>query len=167
MPAGPRWRPAYVGIGSNLDAPVEQIGSAIDSIAALPECVLTQRSSLYRSAPLGGLEQPDFVNAVVALLTTLGALALLERLQSIETAHGRRRDVGHWGPRTIDLDLLVVGDEVVDEPRLSLPHPGIAGRNFVLLPLRELAPHMLIPGLGTVSAVARQNDNSVPTIHKL
>lgn len=163
----PRWRPAYVGIGSNLESPLEQIRRAIVAIAELAGCRLIQRSSYYRSAPLGNTDQPDFINAVVALLTTLDARALLERLMEIERDQGRVRDDERWGPRTLDLDLLVFGGERIDETDLYVPHPRIAERNFVLLPLRELAPHMLIPGLGTVAAVAARNDNSLPAIKKL
>ena len=161
------WRPAYVGIGSNLNSPLEQIDRAVTAIGNLTGCRLTQRSSNYRSAPLGNAEQPDFINAVVALLTTLEAPVLLERLQGIERDQGRVRDGRRWGPRTLDLDLLVSSRDRIDEADLCVPHPRIAERNFVLLPLRELAPHMLIPGLGTVAAVAAKNDNSLPAIEKL
>ena len=163
----PRWRPAYVGIGSNLDSPLDQINRAVEALGELAGCRLTQRSSNYRSAPLGDVEQPDFINAVVALLTTLEAPVLLERLQEIERDQGRVRDGRRWGPRTLDLDLLVYSSDRIDEAGLCVPHPRITERNFVLLPLRELAPHMLIPGLGTVAAVAAKNDNSLPAIEKL
>lgn len=116
---------------------------------------------------MGPKDQPDFINAAVALLTTLDARLLFEQLQQIERDQGRVRDGERWGPRTLDLDLLVFGDATVDEPDLRIPHPRIAERNFVLLPLRELAPHMLIPGLGTVGSVAARNDNSVPAIEQL
>ena len=107
-------------------------------------------SSLYRSAPLGGIEQPDFVNAAALLRTHLDARALLEQLQAIERARGRERGDIHWGPRVLDLDLLAFGRLSIDEPGLTVPHPGIAARNFVLLPLREIAPDFDIPGLGRV-----------------
>ena len=162
-----RWRPAYVGIGSNLDSPLDQIDRAVAAIDGLAGCRLTQRSSNYRSAPLGNEDQPDFINAVVALMTTLEAPVLLQRLQDIERAQGRVRDGRRWGPRTLDLDLLVYSSDRIDDADLCVPHPRITERNFVLLPLKELAPHMLIPGLGTGAAVAAKNDNSLPAIEKL
>ncbi len=167
MTSAPHWRPAYIGIGSNLDAPVNQVRQAIREIESLENCRLTLQSSLYRSAPLGPADQPDYVNAVVAVMTTLDARAVLERLQSIERDHGRDRGGERWGPRTLDLDLLVFGSAEIDEPGLKVPHPGIALRNFVLLPLLEIAPHLPIPGLGSIETVAAQNDNTVPEIEKL
>lgn len=163
----PRWRPAYIGIGSNLESPERQVRSAIKEIDRLPDCALMLQSSLYRSAPMGPTDQPDFINAAVAILTTLDARTVLERLQRLERNHGRVRDGERWGPRTLDLDLLVFAGDIIDEPGLRVPHPGIAERNFVLLPLREIAPQLSIPGLGTVDGVAAQNDNSVPRIEKL
>ena len=123
-------------------------------LGELPKSRLVARSSLYRSAPFGGVEQPDFVNAVAALETQLDARSLLEQLQHIEQSRGRERGGQRWGPRVIDLDLLVYDDVVIDEPELTVPHPGIAERNFVLLPLREIAPELEIPGLGRVDRIA-------------
>ena len=143
---------AYVALGSNLDDPQRQVEIAFDLLADLPDTELIARSSLYRSAPFGPVEQPEFVNAVVGLQTSLGASALLEHLQAIETSQGRVRKQ-RWGPRTLDLDLLVYGAQVIDESRLTVPHPGIAERNFVLLPLREIAPELVIPGLGPVADI--------------
>lgn len=143
---------AYVALGSNLDDPKRQIETAFDLLANLPDTRLIARSSLYRSAPFGPVEQPEFVNAVVGLQTSLGASALLEHLQAIETSQGRVRKQ-RWGPRTLDLDLLVYGAQVIDESRLTVPHPGIAERNFVLLPLREIAPELVVPGLGPVADI--------------
>ncbi len=148
------WRPAYIGLGSNLDSPGRQLEAAFDLLDGINDTRLTGRSSLYRSAPFGGVEQPDFVNAVAALLTKLSATELLVELQEIERVRGRERGGVRWGPRVLDLDLLVYSDEVVEEAELSVPHPGIAERNFVLLPLRELAPDLVIPGLGRVSTIA-------------
>ena len=163
----PHWRPAYIGVGSNLDSPRDQVRRALDAIAALDGCRVVRSSSLYRSAPVGPQDQPDFVNAVVAVLTTRDARELLADLQSIERSQGRVRGGERWGPRTLDLDLLVFGSARIDEPGLTVPHPRIAERNFVLLPLEELAPDLMIPGLGTVSAVTAKNDNSVPTIERI
>jgi len=145
------WYPAFVGLGSNLKSPARQVEEAFDALADIPSTRLLLRSSLYRSAPFGGIEQPDFINAVAGLLTRLGPRALLAELQAIEHRHGRERDDVRWGPRVLDLDLLVYGGQVTDEPGLILPHPGIAERNFVLFPLGEIAPHLVIPGLGRVS----------------
>ncbi len=153
-PAGPQRRPAYVGLGSNLNGPARQVETAFGLLKELPDTRLVARSSLYRTAPFGGVEQPDFVNAVAALETQLGAHALLEQLQHIEHIRGRERDGVRWGPRVIDLDLLVFHDVVIDEPDLIVPHPGIAERNFVLLPLREIAPELVIPGLGRLDSIA-------------
>ncbi len=146
----PRWRPAYVGIGSNLDSPRDQVEQAIAALAAIDKTRLVRTSPLYRSPPLDGSDQPDYVNAVVALLTCLDADSLLQSLQSIEKAQGRSRDGEKWGPRTLDLDLLVYSSASIDEKDLKVPHPGIGERNFVLLPLGEVAPHLNIPGLGRI-----------------
>ena len=148
------WRPAYIGLGSNLDGPGKQIETCFELLDGIRDTRLIARSSLYRSAPFGGIEQPDFVNAVAALLTRLLPQELLAELQAMERNRGRERDDVRWGPRVLDLDLLVYSGEVIAEPDLSVPHPGIAERNFVLLPLRELAPDLAIPGLGRVSNIA-------------
>lgn len=148
------WRPAYIGLGSNLDGPGKQVETCFELLGGIRDTRLIARSSLYRSAPFGGVEQPDFVNAAAALLTRLAARELLTELQAIERNRGRERDDVRWGPRVLDLDLLVYSWEVIAEPDLSVPHPGIAERNFVLLPLRELAPDLAIPGLGRVSNIA-------------
>jgi len=145
------WRPAYVGLGSNLQGPAGQIESAIESLAAIDNTRLVSRSSLYRSAPFGGIEQPYYVNAAAALLTELDARQLLDELQEIELRRGRERDDVRWGPRVLDLDLLVYGSQTVDDTGLAVPHPGIAERNFVLLPLKEIAPGLVIPGLGRLA----------------
>lgn len=147
-------RVACIGIGSNLDTPALQIDAAVALLDALPGCRIIARSSLYRSAPFGPVEQPDFINAVVALATTLTARGLLQALQHTETALGRKRGSERWGPRVIDLDLLTLADEVVADGDLTVPHPGIAQRNFVLLPLAEVAPDLIIPGLGPVAEIA-------------
>ena len=120
------WWPAYVGIGSNLGIPTQQIMQAIELLDEIPGSRLIDCSSLYRSAPFGGIEQPDFVNAVAALLTTLDARSLLTHLLDLEKRQGRERGGARWGPRVLDLDLLVFGNTVFDEPGLTIPHPGIA-----------------------------------------
>jgi len=142
---------AYIGLGSNLDDPVSQIERAFEHLEGLPGTRVIARSSLYRSAPVGHIEQPDFVNAVISVETTLSAAALLEHLQQIERSQGRTRGEAQWGPRILDLDLLLFGDAEIDDPDLTVPHPGIGARNFVLLPLREIAPGLVIPNLGRLS----------------
>jgi 2-amino-4-hydroxy-6-hydroxymethyldihydropteridine diphosphokinase len=148
------WQPVYVGLGSNLDGPVQQIEAAFELLQNIPETSFVARSYLYRSAPFGEVEQPDFVNAAAALLTQLAASDLLAEFQKIERKRGRKRGGPRWGPRTLDLDLLLYSDHVIEEPGLSVPHPGIAERNFVLLPLRDLAPDLIVPGLGRLSGIS-------------
>jgi len=154
MATNVRWRPAYIGLGSNLDGPARQIAAAIDLIDELDDTRVVLTSSLYRSAPLGGIEQPEFVNAVAGILTRLEPIALLAALKGIERERGREPGGTRWGPRVIDLDLLVYSREVVATDDLAIPHPGIAERNFVLLPLGEVAPHLVIPGLGRVASIS-------------
>lgn len=142
-------RSAYVGLGSNLDDPAAQVRTALAALERLPGTRRVAASRLYSNPPMGPQDQPDYVNAVAALETTLDADALLEALQGIEREQGRVRGE-RWGPRRIDLDLLVYGDTRIARPGLSVPHPGIAERAFVLLPLAEIAPTLDIPGLGPV-----------------
>jgi 2-amino-4-hydroxy-6-hydroxymethyldihydropteridine diphosphokinase len=149
-----RWFPAYVGIGSNLGDPPERVRAAFARLASLPLCRLECRSSLYGSVPMGPIPQADFCNAVAGLLTQLEAPQLHRGLRDIETQLGRESERERWGPRVIDLDLLVYADERRADAQLTLPHPGIAERNFVLQPLREIAPDLLIPGLGRVAELA-------------
>ena len=145
-----RWIPAYVALGSNLDDPQSQVERAFDALAGLPRCRLVLRSGTYRSPPLGPVEQPDFCNAVAGLLTQLDAATLLRELQGLESALGRAAPVVRWGPRRIDLDLLVHGTTRRQEPDLHVPHPGIADRAFVLAPLCDLSPSLVVPGVGRV-----------------
>lgn len=153
-PAPAQWVPAYIGIGSNLAEPVAQVRQAIVALAALPATRLVVASRLYRNPPLDGSAQPDFVNAVAAVLTQLPPAGLLAALLGLEAAQGRCRDpANHWGPRILDLDLLAYGEHRVDEPGLTVPHPGIAARNFVLFPLHDIAPGLWLPGLGPISAL--------------
>ena len=143
---------AYIGMGSNLQQPLDQLYRALAELNGIPRTSLQASSSFYTSSPMGPADQPDYINAVAALHTELAALDLLDQLQRIELAHGRQRGL-RWGPRTLDLDLLLYGDQVIQNERLSVPHPGIARRAFVLLPLAELAPELEVPGLGTVSDI--------------
>ena len=150
IPARAIWQPAYIGIGSNLETPTLQVRRAWERLKGVPCTEAIRCSPLYRSLPLGPPAQPQFVNAVAAVLTRLDARALLAQLKAIEQAFGRASDGPRWGPRIIDLDLLVYGRERRAEPDLILPHPGIVERNFVLYPLADLAPDLDMPGLGRV-----------------
>jgi 2-amino-4-hydroxy-6-hydroxymethyldihydropteridine diphosphokinase len=140
---------AYIGLGANLDDPRRQVLAALEELARLPDTELTSRSSLWRSAPVGHADQPEYVNAVACIDTALAADALLERLQAIEHAHGRKRSFAN-APRTLDLDLLLYGGQTRDTPRLALPHPRMHERAFVLRPLAEIAPQAQVPGRGPV-----------------
>lgn len=143
---------AYVALGSNLGDPRRTVESGFGSLAALPACRLVARSSLYRSAPVGVGHQPDFINAVAALDTALNPGELLAALMEVEARHGRTRHVP-LAARTLDLDLLLHGDAVMSEPNLQLPHPRMHLRAFVLLPLAEIAPGLVIPGRGTLAGL--------------
>ncbi len=147
---GSHWRPAYVAIGSNLSNPERQVDEAFARLARAPAVRLERRSRLFRSLPMGPQDQPDFLNAAAGVLTTLGARELLDDLLEIERTMGRDRRE-RWGPRIIDLDLIWITGSPVDEPGLTLPHPGVSQRNFVLYPLADIAPTLEIPGLGMVS----------------
>jgi 2-amino-4-hydroxy-6-hydroxymethyldihydropteridine diphosphokinase len=140
---------AWIGLGSNLDDPENQVKSAFEDLRALAHCSLEAVSSLYLSPPMGPPDQPDYVNAVARLRTGMPPEALLDALQAIERRHRRVRD-RHWGPRTLDLDLLLYGAQAIETQRLRVPHPGIAERSFVLYPLAELDPALVIPGLASV-----------------
>ncbi|HET6546758.1 MAG TPA: 2-amino-4-hydroxy-6-hydroxymethyldihydropteridine diphosphokinase [Rhodanobacteraceae bacterium] len=142
---------AYVALGSNLADPVRQVQLALTALEEQAGVQLLRRSRLYRSVPWGIVDQPDFVNATAELATSLSPRALLDALLRIERAQGRRRSGERWGPRVIDLDLLLYDQLARDEPGLSLPHPRMAERPFVLAPLAELVPQMRIPGQGTVA----------------
>ncbi len=141
-------KPAYVALGSNLGDPEKQLCTAVNALAALSECQLDGVSSVYRSAALGPGTQPDYLNAVVRLHTALNAEALLDALQQIEQQQGRIRDVT-WGPRTLDLDLLLYDDQTITSPRLTVPHPQMQHRHFVLYPLREIGGDTLVLPGGT------------------
>ena len=145
------WRPAYIGVGSNLADPRAQVLTACARLAHVPRTRLVLSSRLYRSRPLGPIAQPDFVNAVAGVLTQLESPELLAALRALEAALGRPAQHARWGPRIIDLDLLCYARERRSEPLLTLPHPGIVERNFVLYPLADIAPDLDIPGLGRVT----------------
>ena len=145
------WQPAYIGLGSNLDDPRTQVLAAVEKLRALPNTRVVAVSKLYGSKPFGPVKQGDFVNAVVGLLTQLDAPALLNEAKAIERALGRPEKYERWGPRVIDLDILVYGCEKRADPALTIPHPGIVERNWVLYPLADIAPSLDIPGVGRVA----------------
>ncbi|MBL8405804.1 MAG: 2-amino-4-hydroxy-6-hydroxymethyldihydropteridine diphosphokinase [Dechloromonas sp.] len=142
---------AYVALGANLDDPATTVRAAFAALANLPDSRIVHCSSLYRTAPVGIADQPEFINAVAELETSLAPEALLDALLEIEQRFGRIRAERN-GPRTLDLDLLLYDDQCVDLPRLTLPHPRLHLRAFVLQPLAEIAPDLEIPGRGTVAA---------------
>lgn len=141
---------AYVGLGANIGEPRRQLQEALQHLDELAQTRVTGISGFYRSAPMGYLDQPEFLNAVARLDTTLSAEQLLENLQKLEQQQNRERSFPN-APRTLDLDLLLFGDSVLDSPRLTLPHPRMHERAFVLKPLAEIAPQAIIPGRGTAS----------------
>ena len=142
---------ACIGIGANLGDAVATVRAAMQALAALPQCRLLGCSRLYRTPAWGRQDQPDFINAAVALETGLPAPLLLQHLLQTEQEHGRVRLPGdRWGPRTLDLDLLLYGEQVIDLPQLQVPHPHLHERAFALLPLADVAADACIPGHGTV-----------------
>lgn len=158
---------AYIGLGSNLDDPVNQVCTALTELASIPRTRVLQKSSLYRSPALLSADnpraQPDYINAVAAVATELPAPALLDYMLQIEQRHGRRRGL-RWAARTLDLDLLLYGDARLAEPGLTVPHPGLPKRAFVLYPLHEIAPGLEVPGHG---AVALLKDQCPETIQRI
>ena len=151
---------SHVALGANLGDPAQMVAHAIAALSALPGTHLVAASSLYRTAPVGLLHQPDFINAavVIEILDPVpGPRAFLDRLFDIEAFFGRQRSVRN-APRTLDLDLLLYGEVVSDDPHCTLPHPRMAGRAFVLAPLAEIAPALIVPGLGRVDALLAQCD---------
>ena len=149
---------AFVALGSNLGQPQKQLIDALASLNALDAVHVRRCSSFYRSKPVGPQDQPDYINAVAGLEVTLPALELLDRMQEIETRQGRVRDGARWGPRTLDLDLLLYGGEQISHERLIVPHPEMQSRDFVLIPLQEIAPDVIIPGLGPLPTLVSRVD---------
>lgn len=139
----------FIGLGANLAQPIAQLQQALIAIKALPNTKLVAASSFYGSKPMGPQDQPNYVNAVVAIDTSLAPLALLDHLQHIEQQQGRQRKAERWGPRTLDLDILLYGQQLINSERLTIPHYGLNQREFVLYPLAEIAPELILPN-GTV-----------------
>jgi 2-amino-4-hydroxy-6-hydroxymethyldihydropteridine diphosphokinase len=151
-----RWTPAYVAVGSNLGEPLGQVRAALEALGRMGGSRLIARSPLFRSAPMGPQDQPWYVNAVAGLLTRRDPHQLLDDLQALERASGRKRDGERWGPRVLDLDLLLFGQRIIADERLIIPHPGLTERNFVVYPLVLLAPDLSLPDGRRLAVVAER-----------
>ena len=156
----------YIGLGANLEQPVAQLQQAVQALKQLAQSTLVAVSGFYGSKPMGPQDQPDYVNAVAAIDTTLTAEQLLDALQQIEQQQGRKRKAERWGPRTLDLDILLYGNQVIATERLTVPHYGLRVREFVLYPLYEIAPQLNLPD-GTVlsSLLAQVSQNGLQKLH--
>jgi 2-amino-4-hydroxy-6-hydroxymethyldihydropteridine diphosphokinase len=146
----------YIALGSNLAQPLQQVNTALEALAHIPRTQLILCSSFYRTKPLGPQNQPDFLNAVVALDTLLPAEQLLDETQAIERNQGRVRKDQRWGPRTLDLDIMLYGDRVINTDRLTVPHYGLKEREFMLYPLAEIAPELVFPDGESLSYCLKQ-----------
>ncbi|MCH5362433.1 2-amino-4-hydroxy-6-hydroxymethyldihydropteridine diphosphokinase [Escherichia fergusonii] len=136
---------AYIAIGSNLASPLEQVNAAIKALSEIPQSKILAVSSFYRTPPLGPQDQPDYLNAAVALETSLAPEELLNHTQRIELQQGRVRKAERWGPRTLDLDIMLFGNEVINTERLTIPHYDMKNRGFMLWPLFEISPELVFP----------------------
>ncbi|HEX5313477.1 MAG TPA: 2-amino-4-hydroxy-6-hydroxymethyldihydropteridine diphosphokinase [Gammaproteobacteria bacterium] len=150
---------AWIGLGSNLGDSRAEIEAAFAELDSLPHTSLRSRSRLYRTRPVGPVAQPDFVNAAAALETALAPEELLDALLAVEARHGRERRE-HWGPRTLDLDILLYDETQIATARLSVPHPRLAERAFALCPLADIAPQAEVPGAGSVAVLLARLDTS-------
>ncbi|MEM7083637.1 MAG: 2-amino-4-hydroxy-6-hydroxymethyldihydropteridine diphosphokinase [Pseudomonadota bacterium] len=153
------WQPVFIGIGSNLDGPREHVAKAFVELGEVSATCVVSRSPCFYSDPVGPPGQPDYVNAVVGLLTQLEPEALLDALHEVEQRHDRRRDGERWGARTLDLDILAFGNQVIRSARLTVPHPELSRRAFVLVPWRAIAPDFMVPDNGRVATLAQQVDH--------
>lgn len=150
----------YLALGSNLADPLHQVQSALNALAAIPDTTLVATSSLYRTPPYGPPDQPDFLNAAVALETALAAETLLDHTQRIELEQGRVRKAHRWGPRTLDLDIMLFGEQTLSTPRLTVPHYDMHNRAFMLLPLLEIAPDLTLPNGTRIADLLATLDSS-------
>jgi len=149
---------SFVGLGSNLQDPVLQVDLATKRLRELDNIELVAQSSVYQSPPMGPQDQADYINVVLELRTSLSPLALLGELQAIENQFGRDRSVGHWGPRIIDLDILLYANREIDLKRLQIPHPGLCEREFMVIPLLEIAPTLsLLGGKRLLDSLGKMN----------
>lgn len=157
---------AYIGLGSNLDNPAQQILIAVEKIDSLPETTLVSTANFYRSAPVGPKDQPDFINTAVKIETGLTPEELLQALQQIETNQGRVK-VRHWGERNIDLDILLYNASEQCSPTLTIPHAELLNRDFVIRPLLDITPNLALPsGVTLQSALAKCHDNQLKNLGK-
>lgn len=150
----------YLAIGSNLASPLEQVNAALAALADIPESQLVAVSDFYRTPPLGPRDQPDYLNAAVALETTLAPEVLLDHTQRIERQQGRERKAHRWGPRTLDLDIMLFGEMQIATPRLTVPHYDMKNRAFMLLPLAQIAPDLRFPDGDKLSVLLANLDHS-------
>ena len=155
----------YIGLGSNLENPEHQIKNAIKAIKAIEITVMLSISSLYYSRPMGPQDQPDYMNAVAELSTSLAPIALLDALQKIENDAGRIRKDNQWGPRILDLDILLFYNKIINTERLIVPHYGLTKREFVLLPLHEIAPNLRLPSGESVEKLSESIPSNGLKIH--
>ncbi len=151
---------AYIGLGSNLSEPIKQVQSAVSEIEKIPQSQIAKVSSLYLSKPMGPQDQDDFINAVVAIETSLSAVELLDALQAIENKAGRVRKENRWGARILDLDIILFGNEVLNTERLTIPHYGMCEREFVLLPLAEIVPELSLPNGESIKLLSQNIANN-------
>ncbi len=150
----------YIGLGSNLSNPRDKVVNAAQEIANISQSKVIALSSIYLSKPMGPQDQDDYINAVIAIETSLPSLALLDALQAIENAAGRVRKDDRWGARILDCDILLYGNEVIENERLTVPHYGMRLREFVLLPLVEIAPELSLPDGTAISSLANKINNN-------
>nr|WP_314523224.1 2-amino-4-hydroxy-6-hydroxymethyldihydropteridine diphosphokinase [uncultured Lelliottia sp.] len=155
---------AYIAIGSNLASPLEQVNAAVQALGEIPQSHLVQVSAFYRTPPLGPQDQPDYLNAAVVLETSLDAETLLDNTQRIELQQGRQRKAERWGPRTLDLDIMLFGDEVINTERLTVPHYDMKNRGFMLWPLWEVAPELTFPNGESLQAILQQLNAEKPAL---
>ena len=155
---------AYIAVGSNLSAPLEQVNAAIQALADIPQSRVVAVSSFYRTPPLGPQDQPDYLNAAVALETALDAESLLDNTQRIELQQGRERKAERWGPRTLDLDIMLFGDAIIRTGRLTVPHYDMKNRGFMLWPLIEIAPQLTFPTGESLQAVLEHLNAEKPAL---
>lgn len=153
---------AYIAIGSNLASPLEQVNAAVQALGEIPQSRIVAVSSFYRTPPLGPQDQPDYLNAAVVLDTALDAETLLDNTQRIELQQGRVRKAERWGPRTLDLDLMLFGNEIINTERLTVPHYDMKNRGFMLWPLFEIAPELSFPDGITLSSLLNTLSSPCP-----
>lgn len=155
---------AYIAIGSNLASPLEQVNAAVQALSEIPQSRLVAVSAFYRTPPLGPQDQPDYLNAAVVLETSLDAETLLDNTQRIELTQGRQRKAERWGPRTLDLDIMLFGDDVINTERLTVPHYDMKNRGFMLWPLFEVAPQLTFPTGESLQAILQQLNAEKPAL---